>query len=203
MTFARVPLVAGALLLSLTACSDDGTADSGAIGVSRDEAGCAPVKTEDFVTPASGSHHVPVGTELDYPSPPAAELHHDSFPFDSALKNIYSVDDRPPVPDLVHLTEHGYNILWYDETIGGDDDAMADISAIADEYPKGQHFVVAPWTAADGDAFPDSAHVALTHWTGPENMQGITQYCERLSGEVVDDFTTEYTKSNSPEPDAP
>jgi hypothetical protein len=63
--------------------------------------------------------------------------------------------------------------------------------------------VIAPWTAADGEPFPGGAHVALTHWTGPEDMQGVTELCEQLSGEVVDDFTAEYTKENSPEPGAP
>ncbi|HET7734733.1 MAG TPA: DUF3105 domain-containing protein [Nocardioidaceae bacterium] len=203
MTYVRVPLVAGALLLSLVACSDEEPADSGAIGVAREEAGCAPIRTEPFVTPPSGSHHVPEGTELDYPSPPAAELHHDAFPMPTEQKNLYSAADRPPLPDLVHLTEHGYNVLWYDETIAGDEDAMADLRAIAEEYPTGKYLVIAPWTGTDGDPFPDDKHVTLTHWTGPDDMQSVWEYCDRVSGEVVDEFTAAYTKENSPEPGAP
>ena len=32
-------------------------------------------------------------------------------------------DDRPTLEALVHNLEHGYTILWYDETIADDDDA--------------------------------------------------------------------------------
>jgi len=203
ITIARAPFVAGALLLSLAACSDDAPPDSGGIGAPRAEAGCAPIKTEGFTTPANGSHHVPEGTELNYPSPPAAELHFDTFPTGSENKNFYSAQDRPRLPDMVHLTEHGYSVLWYDETIAEDQSAMDDLHAIADEYPKGDYLVVAPWTTADGDPFPDDKHVTLTHWTGPTNMEGVWEYCDKVSGDVVDEFTTDYTKSNSPEPTAP
>lgn len=204
ITFARTSLVAGALLLSLAACTDDTPPEAGSIGVSRAEARCQQIVTEDFVTPANGSHHLPDGTPLNFEAaPPAAALHYGNFPSGSALKNFYQVADRPPVPDIVHLTEHGYNIVWYDETIAEDDAAMDDLQSLADAYPKGEYLVIAPWTSDDGPAFPDDAHVALTHWTGPTEMQGIWQYCAELSGEVVDEFTAEYTKSNSPEPDAP
>lgn len=203
MTHVLRTLLASALLVSLSGCSGDDP-DPGTIGVGRDEAACRPIVTKDFFTPPNGSHHLPDSTTLSFDdAPPAAALHHGGFPTGSALKNIYSVADRPPVSDLVHLTEHGYNLLWYDDTIAGDDAAMDDLQSLADAYPIGEHFVITPWTAEDGPAFPDGAHVALTHWTGPENMQGIWEYCNEVSGEVVDEFTAEYTKSNSPEPLAP
>ncbi len=196
-------LLFSALLASAAGCSGDDDSGPGATGVSRSEAGCRPIVTEDFVPPPSGSHHVPQGQEVPYDSPPAAALHWDSFPTGPDLKNLYRAEDRPPVPDIVHLTEHGYNIVWYDDTIADDESAMGALESIADDYPLGDYLVVSPWTADDGPAFPDEAHVALTHWTGPSNMQGVWEYCAKVSAEVVDEFTATYTKANSPEPTAP
>ena len=196
--------VAGVLALGLTGCSDDnggGSSDAKAIGATRASAGCEPIKTERYEVPAIGSNHVPIGTEIDYDSPPAAQIHYDTFP--DLVKNMYSVADRPILQDMVHMLEHGYNVLWYDESIGDDDEAMDDLRAIADEYPVGEYAVVAPWTEADGDPFPGKAHVALTHWRFSPDESGVWEYCERVSGEVFDDFYAEYPKSNSPEPNAP
>ena len=202
ITVVRPLLIAGTLVAALAACSEDEPPEAGGIGVPRAEAGCQGIVTEDFVTPASGSHHLPDDTPLTFDdAPPAAALHHGFYP--ETMKNFYQASDRPTVSDLVHVTEHGYNLFWYDETIANDEEAMADVEAIADEYPVGKYFVAAPWLAADGPAFPNGAHVALTHWTGPSDMQGVWEYCEKVSGEVVDEFTTEYTKANSPEPKAP
>ncbi|HSV38780.1 MAG TPA: DUF3105 domain-containing protein [Nocardioidaceae bacterium] len=202
ITVLRPVLVTGALLAALAACTDDAPPAAGAIGASRAEAGCQPVVTKDFVTPANGTHHLADDSPLTWDeAPPAAALHHGFFP--ETIKNIYQVTDRPTVSDMVHMTEHGYNIVWYDETIGGDDAAMDDLAAIADEYPVGEYLTIAPWTTDDGPAFPGDGHVALTHWTGPEDMQGVWEYCGKVSGEVVDAFTSKYTKANSPEPTAP
>ena len=56
------------------------------------------------------------------------------------------------MPVLVHNLEHGYNILWYDQTVGDDRDALAWLGEVADPYAtlgRGRHpasaFVAAPW----------------------------------------------------------
>jgi hypothetical protein len=46
-------------------------------------------------------------------------------------------------------------------------------------------------------------HVALTHWTGPQDQQGITEYCAAPSGAVVQSFMDDYPESNAPEAGAP
>ena len=56
---------------------------------------------------------------------------------------------------------------------------------------------------ADGGSFPEGKHVALTHWTGPDNQKGVTQYCAAPSGAVVKQFMADYPASSAPEPDAP
>ena len=117
-------------------------------------------------------------------------------------RSFYSARDRPAKELLVHSLEHGYTVIWYDETIAGQPGAIADLKALATRYPPGEFVVVAPWTAKDGASFP-TGHVALTHWTGPENPAGVWQYCGKPSGQVIRDFVSRYPKSNSPEPDAP
>lgn len=117
------------------------------------------------------------------------------------IKNFYS-DDRPEVERLVHSLEHGYTILWYDETAAADSATMSDLEALADRFPVGDRLIIAPWTAEDGDAFPDGTPLALTHWTGPSNQQGIWQFCGKVSGDVVSDFMKEFPAGNAPEPGA-
>jgi hypothetical protein len=82
-------------------------------------------------------------------------------------------------------------------------EAYKNIQAIAKTFDEGDKFIAAPWEEADGKAFPSGKHVALTHWTGPEKQQGITQFCGAPSGAVVEQFMSEYPASSAPEPGAP
>lgn len=181
--------------------------DLASLGVAADAAGC----TDPVAAKAEGSNdHREIGTDLDYPdSPPAAGPHYPTWaPLE---RKFYAPADRPEVGYLVHNLEHGYNILWYDETIADDDEKLAVVKAIANKF-KGESyenkFIAAPWTAEDGEPFPEDAHVALTHWSmggthdNPEGQQGITQYCSEPSGEVVAGFVEDYPYTDSPEPGA-
>jgi hypothetical protein len=113
----------------------------------------------------------------------------------------------------VHSLEHGHTILWYDETIAKDDQAVEDLKAIAGKFPSNtdfnDKFIAAPWTSDDGKAFPDGTHVALTHWSmggtngNPEGQIGVWQYCRGVSGQAVEEFMKKYPYSDSPEPTAP
>lgn len=170
------------------------------IGVARSAADCQDEKTES----AEGSgKHVASGTKDDYKdAPPAYGEHDGNFLTGSEIKNFYHQEDRPPVERMVHELEHGYTLLWYDETIADDPAAMEDLEAVADRFPVGDRLMITPWTKADGADFPDGAHIALTHWTGPSDQKGVWQYCGKVSGEVVGDFTDKYPSSNAPEPGA-
>ena len=87
-----------------------------------------------------------------------------------------------------------------------------ELRAIAKKFPSntdgGDKFMAAPWTEEDGEPFPDGAHVALTHWSmggtngNPEGQLGVWQYCDGVSGEVVEQFMEDYPWSDSPEPNA-
>ena len=125
--------------------------------------------------------------------------------------------DRPELEALVHNLEHGYTILWYDESIADDADELNVIDGIADKFRSDSDnlrykFIAAPWTSDDEDEsgkFPDGKHVAFSHWsagghgvTDPAKQVGAFQYCSQPSGAALKDFMLEYPYTDSPEPDA-
>ena len=178
-----------------------------ALGSSADAAGCSKVTTKK----ATGNQqHVPQGTPVPYAeAPPAFGAHYDT-PAPLSRK-FYTDDDGPTAQTLVHNLEHGYTILWYDATVAGNEDQLSAVRAIAAKFEGSQlssKFIAAPWTEDDGKAFPDGAHVALTHWStqnDPDDVskqQGVWQYCDSPSGAAVDTFVKDYPSSDSPEPNA-
>ena len=171
------------------------------LGVETSAADCDPVKKAD----ANGSgDHIDPPTKIPYPdAPPAFGPHWGNFLQGSEIRSFYTVADRPEVERLVHSLEHGHTILWYDDTVKSGTEAYKDVQAIAGKFDEGDKFIAAPWTKDDGGSFPSGKHVALTHWTGPENQEGITQYCAAPSGAVVEKFMKDYPASSAPEPNAP
>ncbi|GAA1478575.1 hypothetical protein GCM10009623_30210 [Nocardioides aestuarii] len=172
---------------------------------------CQDVETK----PASGNaDHKPTGEQVTYDeAPPAFGPHWNELgvapaPFE---RKLYT-EDRPELESLVHNLEHGYTILWYDETIADDGAAMQQVEALADKFAGSDNqrskFIAAPWTSEDGDAFPDGQHVSFSHWSvgadgDPSGEQtGVWQYCSGVSGEALDTFMQEYPYTDSPEPNA-
>ena len=156
--------------------------------------------------------HVERGTPMTYPqSPPAFGSHWDVW--DGIERKLYAESDRPELGELVHNLEHGYTILWYDETIADDASAMDDLRGIASKLQSTTNlrakFKAVPWTSADGEPFPDGQHVALTHWsvggvggTDPAKQVGVWQYCSAPSGAALEDFMEKWPYMDSPEPAA-
>lgn len=181
------------------------------IGGSASAAGCQKVITK----PALGNQvHKPVGEKIIYPdAPPADGPHWGNSLGGAELRKFYTTDDRPPVERLVHSFEHGYTILWYDQTVADNSAELADVQAIAKKFPSysdpTDKFIAAPWLSSDGKPFPDGKHVALTHWSmggtngDPKGEQGVWQYCSTVSGTAVKDFMAKYPYTDSPEPTAP
>ena len=181
--------------------------DLASIGASAKAAGCQPVLKKK----ANGNQdHKPEGTPITYPdAPPAFGPHYPvTAPFE---RKFYTAKDRPQIEYVVHNLEHGYSLLWYDDTIAKNSDQLAVIKAIAKKYEGTKltdKFIALPWTAKDGKAFPQGTHVALTHWsaggdpTDVSKQQGIWQYCGKPSGAVVETFMKDYPYSDSPEPQA-
>jgi hypothetical protein len=130
-------------------------------------------------------------------------------------RKFYTEQDRPELEALVHNSEHGYTILWYDQSIADDGDQLNVIDGIADKFRSDSEnfrfkFIAAPWTAEDekeSGKFPEGTHVAISHWStkggeGGDEQVGVFQYCEQPSGEALQDFMLEYPYTDSPEPDA-
>ena len=126
-------------------------------------------------------------------------------------REFYTEADSPEVEQLVHNLEHGFTVMWYDETIADDDEALTELRAIArkfsDTTDRRNAFIIAPWISEDGGDFPEGQHVALTHWsaggageTDETKQLGVTQYCSGVSGEAVDTFVRDYPQLDSPEP---
>jgi hypothetical protein len=177
--------------------------------IGSEAAVCGEVETE----PAQGNQeHREEGTEIEYDAAPPAFGPHWNV-WEGMDKKFYGTGDRPPLQRLVHNLEHGFTILWYDETVAEDDEMLGQVRRIAEKYAGTDNlrlkFMAVPWTSEDGDAFPDGQHVALTHWSnggvGDEatgEQVGVWQYCSAPSGEAVQQFMSDYPYMDSPEPGA-
>ena len=161
--------------------------------------------------------HVPTGEHVVYTTaPPAFGPHwNEAGVAPAPMERKLYTDDRPELESLVHNLEHGYTILWYDNTIADDDSAMKELEAIANKLAGTSNmrtkFIAAPWTSDDenGKKFPSGEHVAVTHWsaggtgeTDPKKQVGVFQYCSSVSGEALNDFMLKYPYLDSPEPTA-
>lgn len=155
--------------------------------------------------------HVEPGTDIPYDdAPPAFGTHYNEW--ESMERQFYTADDRPPLGKLVHNLEHGFTLLWYDETIAEDPEAMDQIRAMASKFDDTSDlrnkFKAVPWTEDDGEPFPDGQHIAMTHWladgeaAGGKGQTGVWQYCSEPSGEALEQFMKDFPYTNSPEPNA-
>lgn len=174
----------------------------GDVGQSASAASCDAITNDK----ASGTlKHEPDGTPIKYAqSPPSSGSHYGTWaPFE---KKFYT-DDRPPIGNLVHNLEHGYTLVWYDETIAKDSDKLDELERMSKgKLPDKSNgkFIVAPWKSSDGAAWPDGKHVAMSRWDGgggvEAKQQGHRQFCSGVSGEAIKQFMDKYPAADSPEP---
>ena len=170
-------------------------------------ADCDPVIREP--TDGAGAHV----DDASYDAAPPAFGDH-AGRWEVRAEAFYTVEDRPEVSVLVHNLEHGYNILWYDQTVLDDDDALARVQVIADRYATldrspdpATAFIAVPWTTADGSTFPHGMHYALTHWYADPTDRthsradeaGLTRYCADICAEIVEDWMTTHPLREAPE----
>ncbi len=163
-------------------------------------------------------NHLPTGTPVEYKdAPPAFGAHWNESGVAPApfARKFYSPEDRPQLEALVHNLEHGYTLLWYDQTIADDDTDVNELRAIAEKFAGTDNFrykfIAVPWTSEDenGASFPDGQHIAFTHWsaggtgeTDASKQEGAWQYCTEISGAALDSFMKKYPYFDSPEPNA-
>lgn len=214
LVFTLIAVVVAALILAIPVKSyvdqrHKESRDVADIGLSASAAGCTDVTTKDYKVPEAGNH-VAAGTQMNYEdAPPAMGQHWINYLQGAEIKNQYSAADRPPLGRLVHSQEHGYTLVWYDETAAKDSDTMDDLDSIAAKYPDAPNdrVMVVPWLSTDGAAFPDGAHIAFTHWSGKpkdstNDSKGVWEYCKSVSGKAAQKFIDDYPASDAPEPGA-
>ena len=181
------------------------------IGDAAKAAGCGSIQQAD----ASGQGEHTTDPVTYSVNPPPFGAHNPTA--DPSGKHFFTADDRPPVEVLVHNQEHGWTIVWYDDSISDNSEQMKQLRATADKFDSfGQdpkyNMIIAPWTKDDGDPIPDGKHIALTHWSihqptyDPEifkqqNLQsyGESQYCDTFSGDALDSFMKKFPYDDAPE----
>jgi hypothetical protein len=205
-----VALIAGAVTFSVL--TDDSRVPGGelkALGVAASAAGCDPVTNDEA---KGGGEHVGPGTDkadvtkVQYSTVPPTSGQHFVSP-EYPARQFYTADDRPRMETLVHNLEHGYTILWYDDT--ADTKQISELKAISREAngtkAAQDKFIVSAWDTAYG-TFPSGKHFALSHWSAdPQDLSkqsGHRQLCGDVSGEVVATFIDQHPRTQAPEPNA-
>ncbi len=163
---------------------------------------------EEKEATGSAEHVQPAQVDYTYAPPTFGDHWLDENSPAPISRRFYTPDDRPELESLVHNLEHGFTILWYDETAADDSTMLAQVKAIAAKLDDNDtnnrlSFIAAPWTEEDGKAFPDGQHIAYTHWRLDKKSQkqfGVWQYCSEPSGEALEDFMVEYPYTDAPEP---
>jgi hypothetical protein len=195
-------------------------ADLSTLGAAEAAAGCTTVQEKEAT--GTGTH---VTTSVDYETTPPSFGPHNPTAADPGI-HFYTADDRPPLEVLVHNLEHGWTIVWYDDSVAGDTHAMNVLKATAEKFDghgDDPHYnvIVAPWTSDDGDGtpIPDGKHIAFTHWSihhltydasawdghnvskgdPPIPSYGESQYCTEFSGQALSDFMTKFPYDDAPE----
>lgn len=135
-----------------------------------DEAGCTEVEEHED----EGNEHIEVGA--DHPpyqtSPPTSGNH---WPPDQIADAAFYT---APVENerLVHNMEHGQVVIWYRPDL--ESDQLDQLEAIQNQEPVAT--ITVPFAEIE-----DPYNVVLSAWT-------VTQSCEEISQEVIDDFREEF-----------
>lgn len=182
------------------------------IGATAGAAGCTSVQEQD--ARGQGAHTLaPVIYETE---PPSFGPH--SQTSDQSGSHFYTATDRPELEILVHNLEHGWTLVWYDESAANDANQMKILQATADKFdaqgtdPR-YNVIIAPWTSSDGEGqpFPDGKHLAFTHWSihqpvysPPASAKqppsfGESQYCTSFSGGALTAFMKKFPYDDAPE----
>lgn len=171
------------------------------IGVAATAASCDQVIND----PVTGvSDHIGPGTPtpnettVKYATIPPSSGKHLAVP-EAPARAFYDASDRPSLETLVHNLEHGYTVVWYDEsTPKAQQDELKKLAPLARKDDKAGKFIVSAWDQSRG-AFPKDKHIAISHWG---KKSGYRQLCGAVSGEAIQSFTKKFPYTDSPEPNA-
>ena len=218
----RIQIIAGcaALLLVLGTVIAFAVVDAGkqqpdvaitAIGVPASAASCDAVTTDK--AGGNGNHvgpgtSTPNTTKVKYDTVPPSNGPHFAQP-DTDKREFYTAADRPPIEVLVHNLEHGYTVLWYDQSAGeAKKAALQELAKVANKIDAtADKFIVSAWDPSYGE-LPAGKKFALSHWSATlgadqstvASQAGHRQLCGDLSGEVVKAFVEKFPRTSAPEP---
>lgn len=185
LAYAAVPVLHQSRLVGIAS-------DPESIGVPASVAGCSPI-VDDGVYP---SPHVGPGTNtpgtgrVSYPTVPPTSGPHFQIPSPMS-RRYYTIQDRPPMEELVHNLEHGYVIVWYDASLPPDE--LGQLRGLTRGGPRQakRKYLVTPWDQTYGSL--SGHHMALAVW-------GHHQLCDRVSGEAIARFRSRFPIDAAPEP---
>lgn len=136
---------------------------------SLSEIGAAASTCEDVVTrEQEGNEHVDQGQQVTYQTAPPATGDHWNVANVAPVpitQRFYDADGRPELEQLVHNSEHGYTILWYDpDEVGGSE--IAEIQKMADFLDDNDtnfrfKFKAVPWTEDDAAEVDEALDFAV------------------------------------------
>ena len=218
----RIQIISGAavLLLVLGAAISYAVIDAGKqqpdaaitkIGVSASAASCDAPTTDK--AGGNGTHvgpgtSTPNTTRVKYSTVPPSNGPHFAVDAPSNGVNFYTAADRPKIETLVHNLEHGYTILWYDQSVATAQKAeLEQVAKLANKLDASSgKFVVSEWDPSYGQ-LPAGKKFALSHWsaslttgsTAVASQAGHRQLCGQLSGAVVKAFVQQFPHTSAPE----
>ena len=184
------------------------------IGASAKAAGCTEVEEQDAT--GAGEHTT---DKVTYDTTPPSFGAHNPTP-DSGGKHIYT-DDRPDAEVLVHNLEHGWTIVWYDQSVADDPEQMKTLEATArSSTPRAairrrtSSSRRGPRTTKAVERSPtaSTSRSRTGRSTSPRSMlrssrrlratsrpSASSQYCSDFSGAALDDFMKKYPYDDAPE----
>jgi hypothetical protein len=172
-----------------------------AFGVPAAAAGCdAPTndKTAGVQSHIGPGSDKPNQTTVNYTTVPPSSGPHLAFPAPFG-RSFYTTRDRPGLETLVHNLEHGYTVIWYDDTITAGSSQYKALQGLAERIPVDAataKVIVSAWDSTRG-AFPSGKHIAMSHWGA---TTGHRQLCGQASGQVIADFLRKFPTTDAPEP---
>ena len=191
-------VTAAALPAYLKKHNDPANKSLSSFGVSAAAASCSTVQTTNGTNTSALRTHVANNTVEKYKTVPPSYGPHWATPVIGS-RPFYTVKDRPAMETLVHNLEHGYTIVWYDNTIKGAAlTALKDLSSSARSRNETApaKFIVSAWDKAYG-SFPAGKHIGISHWGAAASH---IQLCGKVSGQIVNTFIKKYPAADSPEP---
>ncbi|MGH2729850.1 MAG: DUF3105 domain-containing protein [Actinomycetota bacterium] len=146
-------------------------------GTSPNAAGCDDVQEIE----PEGRNHVQDGTDVQYGTTPPTSGDHYATPANTGFYTAPLQEEQ-----VVHNLEHSQIVIWYRPD--APPDVIDDIETLVEDERVAT-------LATPYDQVPGEFNFVLTAW-------GAMQACERVSGEVVNDFRRAY-QGQGPEKIAP